>query len=282
MNSFVVSLLSVGLSISALAVDFPEVRGKLHSVVETDLTRVKIVVHASCSDPKTGNCGKEKTEARIEASGAFVIPAMTLDPMGIGAKYEGYFSSGWGKRFNYALSVTGPDGQIALHDLMFWSWEARPGNTLKMMLRDIPLELANLTFYHTTQATKLLLTPGKEFLGNFLKIRLQKQFIPTAAKDTPDVVKGWMSLDLTKAPAKDEVTATLVPVHMLLRGEPSKYGKVPHTRTVVHVYKKITDKKFRFMGLADESAPFHGNGLFAADVVTVHYDPKSAAGGVDE
>ena len=159
MKSIAIGL--VWLAVSAHAVEFPEVKGKLHHVGEIDLAKLTLTVKATCSDPKTGDCGKESATASIDAaSGAFTIPAMRLDPMGMSGKYEGYFSSGWGKRFDYVLSVTGPDSLPIVHDLVFWSWEARPGNTVAMMLRDIPLELANLTFYRAAQKSKVVLKPG--------------------------------------------------------------------------------------------------------------------------
>jgi len=280
MKFFAFGLVSLAFSLAAHAVEYPEVKGKLHSVGNLDLAKITITVKASCSDPKTGDCGQATAAATIDAAnGTFRIPAMSLDPMGMSGKYEGYFSSGWGKRFDYVLTVTGPDDLAVIHDLVFWSWEARPGNTVAMMLRDIPLELAHLTFYHATAPSKLSLKPAKEFQGQYLKMRIQKQFQPVAAKDTPDVAKMWVVLDLTKVTtAKDEISAVLEPIRMLVRGEPAKYGSVPKTRTVAHVYKKITEKKFRFMGLADETAPFEGKGMFAADVTVIQFDPKAASG----
>ncbi len=268
--------LLVIVAASASAVEFPEVRGTLHSVGNLDLSQVTLEARLECSDPKTGDCGKLSVNAKIDAAtSTFVIPAMDLDPMGMSGKYEGYFSDGWGKRFDYDLIIT-VNGHVAFHDLNFWSWEARPGNTLAGMMKDVPRELANITVYHASQKSRVHLTPASAFQGHELKIRIQKQFLPTAAsKNHADIAKGWMLLDLTKVTAKDPfISAELLPVHMVVRGQVGTYGELPKTRTVIHVYKKITDKKFKFLGLADETSHFSGKGLFEAATTTVDANAK--------
>lgn len=239
------------VSSSAFAVNFPELKIKISNQTGLNLADLAVTAYLECDDPKDGDCGKKQITGKWNAkTSELVLPAGSVGP---DLAKNDYFEKGWGKYYSYNIVIASKANakyRIA-HDLEYFSWESRPGNSTLKMISELK-EIDVLTFFAVHNDTPIAFEAKPDFIGKEIRLRYQKQFI-SKTDHFSDIAKSWLVVQLTKD--KNEVSVAVPPMILVLRGDLTVYGEKPKSRTLIHLYtpeERDGRKGFVFRGEFDD------------------------------
>jgi hypothetical protein len=241
------------VSSSAFAADFPELKIKVLNQTGLDFSDLAVTALIECDDPKDGDCGKKKVDGKWNAkTSELLLPATKVGPDLVKGDY---FEVGWGKYYSYniELSSKAQAKYRFAHDLEYFSWENRPGNSTAKMITELK-EVISLTLFAVHNNTPIAFESRPEFVGKEIRLRYQKQFI-SKTPHFSDVAKSWLAMKLPKEIAEDEISVAVPPMVFVLRGDLNVYGEKPRSRTVIHLYipeEREGRKGYAFRGEFDD------------------------------
>jgi hypothetical protein len=218
------------VSSSVLAADFPELKIKIFNQTGLDLADLVVTVSVECDDPKDGNCGKEHVNGKWDAKASeVVVPPVELGP-------ELGKNKGWGNYYSYNLDLASKANSKYrfAHDLEYFSWENRPGNSTARMIAELK-EIDSLTLFAVHNDTPIAFEAKPELISKDIRLRYQKQFISKTAHFS-DVAKSWLSVQMPTENTKNEISVAVPPMVFVLRGDLTVYGEMPRSRTLIHLY----------------------------------------------
>ncbi|GEM_PF-6604541 len=255
------------VSSSVFAVDFPEIKIKISNQTGLDLADLAVTVSLECDDPKNGNCGKEQVTAKWDVkTSELILPAVELGP-DLGK--NDYFENGWGKYYSYNISIASKSHATYrfAHDLEYFSWESRPGNSTAKMIAELK-EIEALTLFAVHNDTPISFEAEPEFIGKEVRLRYQKQFLSKTTHFS-DIAKAWLVVQLPKD--KKDVSVAVPPMVLVLRGDLAVYGEKPKSRTLIHLYtpeERDGRKGLGFHGEFDDGEQYFSS--------TSHFTAKDA------
>lgn len=221
------------VSSSVFAADFPELKIKISNQTGLDLSDLVVTASLECDDPKDGDCGKKQVTGKWNVkTSELILPAVKLGP-DLGK--SDYLKDGWGKYYSYNIELTSKAHAKYrfAHDLEYFSWENRPGNSTAKMISELK-EIDSLTLFAVHSETPIAFEAKPELLGKEVRLRYQKQFISNTAHFS-DVAKSWLTVQLSND-KKNEISVGVPPMVFVLRGDLKVYGEKPKSRTVLHLY----------------------------------------------